>query len=363
MDELAEIRAELAALRASNDDLREQLDELNQVRVDAPVSRRRLLSKAAAVAVGAVAGGAALSRPAFAAVTDVLQGGEINRAFNQTTIMYGNTVGHGPVGTELTTADVLLVVDNSGSPRLSAVGLQVLGRRTGIVAQSSATGGVGIEARGLGIGSTGLFASGTNVAINASSTDVAINASGDSAGIITQGARPLAFEGGHGAAGPPTDASSNGSFAQDIDNNIYYCVAGGTPGTYRKLAGPGTAGALHLLPTSVRAYDSRVLGDAVGVLRPGVPITVNCSFGSAGVPTDATAVVCNLTVTQTEAAGYITAWGPGPQPPTSAINWSGPALTVANGSTLACDVGATLHFVAGGGGGTHLIVDISGYYR
>ena len=200
------------------------------------------------------------------------------------------------------------------------------------------------------------------MAINASSTAVAVNASGDSAGIITRGARPLAFEGGHGSAGPPTDPSSNGSFAQDINNNIYYCVVGGTPGTYRKLAGPGTAGALHLLPTSVRAYDSRSLGTLVGLLQPGVPVTVNCSFGSAVVPTDATAVICNLTVTGTEAAGYITAWGPGSRPGTSAINWSAPGLTLANGSTLACDVGATLHFVAGGGG-THLIVDITGYYR
>jgi hypothetical protein len=101
----------------------------------------------------------------------------------------------------------------------------------------------------------------------------------------------------------------------------------------------------------------------VAPLLPGVPITVNCSVGTVGVPTDATAVLCNLTVTQTEAAGFITAWGAGPQPLTSAINWSGPGLTIANGSTLACDVGATLHFVAGGGGGAHLIVDISGYYR
>ena len=50
------------------------------------------------------------------------------------------------------------------------------------------------------------------------------------------------------------------------------CIAQGTPGTLRMLAGPNTAGSLHVLASTVRIYDSRPNNSPfVGIKTPLAP--------------------------------------------------------------------------------------------
>ena len=63
------------------------------------------------------------------------------------------------------------------------------------------------------------------------------------------------------AAGAPApariDAHVAGELVCDSSGDLWFCVAGGTPGTWRKVAGGASAGAFHPI-TPARVYDSRV---------------------------------------------------------------------------------------------------------
>ena len=52
----------------------------------------------------------------------------------------------------------------------------------------------------------------------------------------------------------------------DADGNLWFCVADGTPGTWRQLSGAATSGQLHVLAGPVRVYDSRPGGTNDGPL-------------------------------------------------------------------------------------------------
>ena len=117
----------------------------------------------------------------------------------------------------------------------------------------------------------------------------------------------------------------------------------------------------------VRVLDSReggatVDGLAVGGGRPPVGATVELQVaGRAGVPGDASAVVLNVTATDTTGWGFVTVWPCGEQRPNaSSLNYTDVGQTTPNaviarvGSDgkvcLAADVATT-----------HLIADINGY--
>jgi len=120
-----------------------------------------------------------------------------------------------------------------------------------------------------------------------------------------------------------------------------------------------TAGALHLLSEPTRAYDSRqVVAD--GKLVVGTPRVVDLS---ASVPAAAHAALITLTVTQTVGGGYVTAYSNAltVTPATSTVNWTAPNSDVATTTTVAVDGSGKLAVVAGQNG-THVIVDVIGYY-
>ena len=100
-----------------------------------------------------------------------------------------------------------------------------------------------------------------------------------------------------------------------------------TNAQWRKLAGPSTAGQLHVLPTPVRVYDSRP-GEAPLAVGPKAPTTANgirvidTTANGSGVPFDANAVLVNLTITGPQAPGFATAWPTGAWPGTSNINFA-----------------------------------------
>ncbi|HVD03820.1 MAG TPA: fibronectin type III domain-containing protein, partial [Candidatus Dormibacteraeota bacterium] len=95
-------------------------------------------------------------------------------------------------------------------------------------------------------------------------------------------------------------------------------------------------------------------------LGPGSVITVQVT-GLGGVPSSATAVVANITVTNTSAPSYLTVWpAGGTRPLASNLNW-GAGQTVANLVTVPVSAGGAIQ-VYNANGQADVVVDVSGYY-
>ena len=158
---------------------------------------------------------------------------------------------------------------------------------------------------------------------------------------------------------------SQGEIRQQ-SGNLWFCTSSGTPGTWRKLAGPASSGAIHAISPR-RAYDSR-FGD--GPLSGGenrvisvanaIDVASGASTGTL-VPADATAVMFNLTIVGTSQNGFL-AVAPGDAATfeASTINWRGSGQVFANGSMSTVDSSRQLRVFAGGGS-TGFIIDITGY--
>lgn len=173
-----------------------------------------------------------------------------------------------------------------------------------------------------------------------------------------------------GSPVPPEGSSGYhmaGDLVRDNGNDLWLCVAGGTPGLFRRLAGPSTAGALVVLPKPVRVYDSRPpFPPFLGVKAPlaaGTSRSCDLKVASSGVPGSAVAAVINLVATGTTGAqgGFLAVysanqmWGG-----TSNINWSGPGQNVAV-TTLTSVSNGVCTLLANAA--TDVVVDVIGYYR
>jgi hypothetical protein len=172
-----------------------------------------------------------------------------------------------------------------------------------------------------------------------------------------------------GLPGPERTTSHNqGELACDSTGELWFSIGGGNPGTWRKLSGPKTAGALHLLAEPLRAFDSRSTAKLAG----GSTTTVSVSTGRNGtgssvaaVPANATAGLLNVTLTGTVGSfGYLQAYSAAlvAAPATSVMNWSSPEENIANEITVALNPTSQLKLTIGGGA-THVIIDVIGYYR
>jgi hypothetical protein len=191
---------------------------------------------------------------------------------------------------------------------------------------------------------------------------------GDSVGVRAMGGRAPLLLLPQGAAPPSRgDAHALGELVVDSTGALWACIAAGSPGTWRKLAGPGTAGALRVLDSPIRTYDSRP-----GSGPPGVPKgklladqqrDIDLKVASA-VPAGATAALLNLTVTGTSSGGFLRAFKRGAAAPAaSAINWDHAGAAIANNATVACDANARITIRCGGSGAsTDFIIDVVGYY-
>jgi hypothetical protein len=163
--------------------------------------------------------------------------------------------------------------------------------------------------------------------------------------------------------GPPTtDQWVIGDVILDELGNLFVCVVSGTPGKWRKLAGPASAGAFHAISPE-RVYDSRTGG---GKLADGVERIVSVVGPNPGAPVvepNATAVAITLTVTETEGVGGFLAVRPAGTPyrGTSSVNWFGPNQNLA--CTVISKLGGDRQLtVRGGAQPTHFLVDVTGYY-
>ena len=140
-----------------------------------------------------------------------------------------------------------------------------------------------------------------------------------------------------------------------------------TDGGWRKIAGPNTAGQLHMLPSPVRLpHDSRP-GLAPTAVGPKVPTVSNAvrildtTANTSGVPANVWAGAhLNLTITGPQAPGFASAWATGAFPGTSSINFvAGQSIAVT--TVVGCGPAATIQVLANTA--TDFLVDMIGYYQ
>ncbi len=102
--------------------------------------------------------------------------------------------------------------------------------------------------------------------------------------------------------------------------------------------------------------------------RKDLPVAANSAVsfqaaGLEGIPADVSAVVLNVTVTEPQAAGHIRAYPAGSQQPnTSSVNFV-KSQTVPNSVTVSVGSGGKVALLNSSNGSSHLIADVSGYYR
>ncbi len=328
--------------------------------------RRGLIRKAALLGGAAIAGSAVLSQKASAADTDpVLVGGNFT-ATSPTEIYYDGAADF-PAGPSVISGG------EDGSP------LQPL--------FPAGVGGYGVAKVANGIHGSTAVASGYGVvaANGAAPADgtvapkaLVVASLGSQMQFLTPGtvAAAAGVAGYPATVGPSKGTHAAGELYVDDDYNLWFAVpVAGTPGAVRwvKLAGQQTSGSFVALPAPVRILDTRQGGGAKVPSGAAVIVKLtNAINGSpSGLPAGATAAMVNLTVAETVDSGYHVASSadvtPNPVTGHSSVNWDATGQTRANlsvsalGSATAATTGA-IKMTAGGGGSTHLIIDLIGYY-
>ena len=419
-DVVASQEAELAALR--------QRITSRPARHDAEQSsssRRQLLGMIGGAAAGAAIGGLTSGRTADAANGDPIRIAVTTSASagptNPTIIEYSQTSGSGdyvvitdaPLA-NTTNVNAVLHVQNTVGPNDAAIAVSSARGAIGIYvdmdcSQVALPNPIGVASYLYGqtpqlIESVAIIGGNENIGLPGAPDPALrpVGVWGDATGsfgvgVLAQGTDPTngtglyaqgsgdgyaVYVGGNGRLGfalpttfgPPTSGSySLIDIVGDHAGNLYANVASGTPGTFRKIIGPGTAGAFHAI-SPVRAYDSRAPQPSPGALSAGASRTVSVADGrdlvsgvtklANAVPKGATAVTCNVTVVNTQGPSGFLAVNPGGNlvVAASTINWFGANQILANAITAALGGDRSLTIIAGPAAGTDFIIDITGYY-
>lgn len=404
--ELEEDRAELARLREEVGRLRSRvvvaaappLESAPDGDPDATPSRRRFLGLAAFGLGGAGVAATLGAQPAAAANGTALAVG--TSVATSATNLVSTELNFTPAGSNM--LDAFRVSDQVGSfgdanaaihgltgHKASALAGTHVG--SGAAVSAIAKGGTAVSAiseNGLGVdisttGQEAVYAVCTNnTAIYARSDNGSAGVLGTanfgdgvrgaSFGPLGTGASDLVAVGNGLISSKPANLASlpptSGTFAAgDLlhdDTDYWVCVKSGTPGTWRKLQGESTAGALHPI-TPQRCYDSRKTGGKLQYNKPRSFSVARTVDGAALVPKGATAVTYNLTIIENTGKGYLVLYPFGvARPNSSAINWTVPGASAANASLIKLGGDRQLTIVNGGvRSATHFTVDITGYYR
>lgn len=237
------------------------------------------------------------------------------------------------------------------------------------------------EANGYGVSGTGgfigVYGSGSSYGTFGVSPSVGVyGASGAGVGGWFQGGSAALRLAPAAVAGAPTSGSHfTGDFVVDSTGKLFFCRAGGSPGTWIELTAPAAPAVptFKTLPTPERFVDTRSnLGGVQGSLAAATTSTFQMTGrnGLSGnpalqIPDSAVTLVGNLTVlggANISNGSFVTVWPGGPLPTVSNIN-VGPGGIVANSFV----VGMT----ANGGHGfvsvynaqqCDYILDVTGYY-
>jgi hypothetical protein len=294
-------------------------------------------------------------------------------------------------------AGVLAEHDGPSGSGLAASGqtaVTATGDARGVVATSSAFQGIAVRAESTGpssaavraVGSTndgigvsafgqfGVTASATQIGVYTEDCPTGVYGTGSEIGLMGYGPvaplwlRPL------GVAAPDSGVRHEpGQFQVDESGDLWFCVASGTPGTFRKLAGAATAGAFHAV-TATRVYDSRSPQPRRGRLSPGANRLVSVAAGrnlTTGavsvvdlVPPRATAVALSVSVLATAGAGTLTVNPGGVTTVTgTTVSWWGRGQAHTASTVVPLDVGRRITLcLRGARAKAHVTVDVTGYH-
>lgn len=352
--EIEQLRSEVGRLRAGK---QRRLDGVNVPDIDTPTSRRRMLGAAVAVT------GAALltSRPVAAADGDPLNQGELSECTETTEIRFPADLG--PARPR---SHVFVAQDGVWSTPASptADNEPEEGTRSSIAAYSGNHVLHGVYGQ-------------TNTAILGSSGARFVGESAFAYGLMVEGRRATLRlrRPSKGDQSPPPnrfDVHNYGEITVDDNDDIWACVASGAPGTWRKLAGPASAGSFHAIEPA-RAFDSRVAavpnsGKLAGnsslviSIKDGRDVKTGAVTVADAVAQRATAVTYNVTITETVGAGFVyVAPGDAATITASSVNWGAPGTTIANAGTVKLDASRQVKVFCQANP-AHVILDITGYY-
>jgi hypothetical protein len=169
----------------------------------------------------------------------------------------------------------------------------------------------------------------------------------------------------HGTPGAPTTGNyADGDLIKDSTGALWCCVASGSPGTWRKIAGPTGAGQFHVISAS-RIYDSRPGFATQSGPGPFVNGTARDIDLTTLVPAGATAATVSVSVFAIGGDGYFSLYPTGS--PTGTINayWGNVAghQTV---STTVVGLNSARRFtirLTSSGASVECAIDVIGYYR
>jgi hypothetical protein len=226
-----------------------------------------------------------------------------------------------------------------------------------------------------GIGALGLAAAtNPNYTVLAESPEQnAIEAVGGGNGYglrASGGLAPLYLNPGGALGKPTTGTHQKGELYVDFGGDLFYCIGDGAPGTWRKLAGPATAGSTHFLPSPERFIDTRSSNTNLGG-GPATAISANTTRNyvvtgrngqnnnsSLQVPAGAVAIVGNV-FSLDGSGGYLTIWPTDAAKPATATLFysSGPG-----GSAFSTKLSASGSLSIFASTTTNVTLDITGYY-
>ena len=218
--------------------------------------------------------------------------------------------------------------------------------------------------------------SGYGFNVSGASPISAVRAAGPSNGgglSVFGGKYHMAFERSGGRVPPIQDTvfHNRGEVVIDAYSNLWYCIGDGTPGTWRTLAGNGSAlpgaGSFYPTPGPIRVYDSRPgTTPAVGSKTPlaaGATRIVDLKVNGSGIYAGVNTAVLNVLLVNASAGnGNFTVWAANqPKPAANTLVWGG---STGRFSTLAyslLDGAARVNVNASLA--TDLVVDVVGFYR
>ncbi|HEX7135512.1 MAG TPA: hypothetical protein VF228_23250 [Iamia sp.] len=344
------------------------------------VGRRRALLGLAGAAAGAAAAVAGPARPAAAANGDELVlGTNTNLSTNSTGLAVtgtGAAYGLGVVDNGLSTLDFSPALLGHANQQNFHVGVLGLG-------DADATALMGVATEGTALRATSVEGAGASISSGAAVPGLgalnvqgyappsgpgqvggtAIQASGHTHVYLTPDLQPAPPD----ATAPALEGQLRWVHVEGTTNALWACIAPGTPGTWRKVTGMGTAGALHLLETPRRAYDSRPgTQPPQGPKTPlaaGNPRTIDLKHNGSGVPAGATGVLLTiLLVNAANANGNLTAWAADKaKPSANTMVWGGSAGRFTATAISAVDGQARVKVDASLQ--TNLVLDVVGYFR
>jgi len=250
------------------------------------VSRRSMLKKAALATLGAAAVWETMpSAKAGGTQGTALISGETNTATASTTLTLNTTSGFyalnvvnsnssgsggygigasGATGGVFGTTSSGNGVSGFSSTRSGVLGVSVSGSGVYAIAQNLQGSAPGVSAfANSGSGVSGTSGSGAGVSGTSTSGSGLYGTGGKYGAGLTGTVAPL-FLNSSTLSTPYADTNDHlpGELYVDSSNELWYCTVGGSPGTWRKVAGSATAGSFALLSAPTRFIDTRTLAES-----------------------------------------------------------------------------------------------------